>query len=192
MVPFSWTFSWWHSVWYSCWYMGYRYFLKNLTLKSELKEFGLGCVMAELIKGEALWPGKSDVDQLYLIRCTVGDLLPRHMQAFKSNDFFQGVILPQPQQLIPLEVKLPMCGSVIIDFLKVVTFSVLKLGCLNLGHFRNVWIKTQQRGGLALSLWTIPTLKTLHLKLKIMRRRKKNCQETAQGWVTKKKTQATQ
>lgn len=51
--------------------------------------FIAGCVLAELIKGEALWPGKSDVDQLYLIRCTVGDLLPRHMQAFKNNDFFQ-------------------------------------------------------------------------------------------------------
>lgn len=54
--------------------------------------FVLGCVLAELIKGEALWPGKSDVDQLYLIRCTVGDLLPRHMQAFKNNDFFQVII----------------------------------------------------------------------------------------------------
>ena len=31
-----------------------------------------GCVFAELIRGEALWPGKSDVDQLYLIRKTVG------------------------------------------------------------------------------------------------------------------------
>lgn len=32
----------------------------------------LGCVFAELIRGDALWPGKSDVDQLYLIRKTVG------------------------------------------------------------------------------------------------------------------------
>ena len=32
----------------------------------------LGCVFAELIRGEALWPGKSDVDQLYLIRNTLG------------------------------------------------------------------------------------------------------------------------
>lgn len=75
--------------------------------------------MAELIKGEALWPGKSDVDQLYLIRCTVGDFLQRHMQAFKNNDFFQGVILPVPQQLSPLESKLPMCNHITIDFLKV-------------------------------------------------------------------------
>lgn len=33
-----------------------------------------GCVFAELIRGEALWPGKSDVDQLYLIRKTVGTM----------------------------------------------------------------------------------------------------------------------
>lgn len=80
-----------------------------------------GCVLAELIKGEALWPGKSDVDQLYLIRCTVGDLLPRHMQAFRNNDFFQGVILPVPHQVQPLEAKLPMCTAVTLDFLKVGT-----------------------------------------------------------------------
>lgn len=30
--------------------------------------FAIGCVTAELMRGEALWPGKSDVDQLYLIR----------------------------------------------------------------------------------------------------------------------------
>lgn len=57
-----------------------------------------GCVLAELIKGEALWPGKSDVDQLYLIRCTLGDLLPRHMQAFKSNEFFQVSIYPYTEK----------------------------------------------------------------------------------------------
>ena len=45
--------------------------------------FLLGCVFAELVKGEALWPGKSDVDQLYLIRKNLGDLIPRHMQIFK-------------------------------------------------------------------------------------------------------------
>jgi cyclin-dependent kinase-like len=78
----------------------------------------LGCVLAELVKGEALWPGKSDVDQLYLIRSTVGDLLQRHMLAFKNNDFFQGIILPVPQQTVPLETKLPMCNQTTIDFLK--------------------------------------------------------------------------
>jgi hypothetical protein len=36
--------------------------------------FAPGCVFAELIQGQALWPGKSDVDQLYLIRKSLGEL----------------------------------------------------------------------------------------------------------------------
>ena len=43
-------------------------------------------MFVELVKGEALWPGKSDVDQLYLIRKNLGDLIPRHMQIFKVKD----------------------------------------------------------------------------------------------------------
>ncbi len=37
--------------------------------------FAIGCVMAEMITGEALWPGRSDVDQLFLIRRTMGTAL---------------------------------------------------------------------------------------------------------------------
>ncbi|XP_019866678.1 cyclin-dependent kinase-like 1 isoform X2 [Aethina tumida] len=80
--------------------------------------WAIGCVLAELVKGEALWPGKSDVDQLYLIRSTIGDLLPRHMQFYKKNEFFKGIILPVPMQIIPLQAKLPMCSSTTIDFLE--------------------------------------------------------------------------
>lgn len=96
-----------------------RFFDFGKIPANNIKYFVPGCVLAELIKGDALWPGKSDVDQLYLIRCTLGDLIPRHMQAFSSNDFFQGVILPVPQQIQPLEAKMPMCTAVTIDFLKV-------------------------------------------------------------------------
>ena len=34
--------------------------------------WAIGCVFAECLTGQALWPGKSDVDQLYLIRKTLG------------------------------------------------------------------------------------------------------------------------
>uniref|UniRef100_A0A1I7XLJ6 cyclin-dependent kinase n=1 Tax=Heterorhabditis bacteriophora TaxID=37862 RepID=A0A1I7XLJ6_HETBA len=33
--------------------------------------WAVGCVLAELITGEALWPGRSDIDQLYLIKKTI-------------------------------------------------------------------------------------------------------------------------
>ena len=47
------------------------------------------------------------MDQLYLIRKTLGDLIPRHMQIFRTNEFFAGVTLPMPDQREPLEVKMP-------------------------------------------------------------------------------------
>jgi len=77
----------------------------------------IGCVFAELIKGEALWPGKSDVDQLYLIRKTLGDLIPRHMQVFRSNEFFAGVTLPMPEVREPLEAKLKSIPKESLEFL---------------------------------------------------------------------------
>lgn len=48
----------------------------------------IGCVYAEMIRGAALWPGRSDVDQLYLIRKTIGDILPRHQRIFSQNEYF--------------------------------------------------------------------------------------------------------
>ncbi|XP_045483604.1 cyclin-dependent kinase-like 4 isoform X4 [Harmonia axyridis] len=100
------------------WYRAPELLVGDTQYGTPVDVWAIGCVLAELIRGEAIWPGKSDVDQLYLIRCTVGDLMPRHMQAFKSNDFFQGIILPTPQQLIPLESKFPTTNEVTIDFLK--------------------------------------------------------------------------
>lgn len=42
------------------------------------------------------------------------------MNVFKSNEFFYGVTLPQPDVLEPIENKLPrQCNSHVADFLKV-------------------------------------------------------------------------
>ena len=39
--------------------------------------FFLGCVFSELLTGQPLWPGKAgDLDQIYLIRKTLGKFCP--------------------------------------------------------------------------------------------------------------------
>lgn len=50
--------------------------------------WAIGCVYAEMVRGNALWPGRSDVDQLYLIRKTIGDILSRHQLIFSQNEYF--------------------------------------------------------------------------------------------------------
>jgi cyclin-dependent kinase-like len=47
-------------------------------------------------QGEALWPGKSDLDQVFLICQNLGDPIPRHVQIFKTNEFFQNLKIPDP------------------------------------------------------------------------------------------------
>ncbi|CAJ0558101.1 unnamed protein product, partial [Mesorhabditis spiculigera] len=79
--------------------------------------WAIGCVFAEMITGEALWPGRSDIDQLYLIRKTIGDFLPRHLSIFRSNQFFYGLTIPEADSEEPLTTKLPKATSTQIDFL---------------------------------------------------------------------------
>lgn len=80
--------------------------------------WAIGCVFAELITGRALWPGRSDVDQLYLIRKTFGSLLPRHVEIFNNNSFFKGLPIPEPEVMEPLEVKFPNISPDAMDFMK--------------------------------------------------------------------------
>ncbi|KAL5007998.1 hypothetical protein ScPMuIL_013579 [Solemya velum] len=80
--------------------------------------WAIGCVFAELLTGQALWPGKSDVDQLYLIKKTLGDLLPRHAEIFSTNIFFKGMSIPEPDRLEPLEEKFHNISSSAMSFMK--------------------------------------------------------------------------
>ncbi|GLV40222.1 uncharacterized protein CBL_03630 [Carabus blaptoides fortunei] len=100
------------------WYRAPELLVGDTQYGTPVDVWAIGCVLAELVRGEALWPGKSDVDQLYQIQCTIGELLPRHSHVFKTNEYFQGITLPTPQQLYPLEMKLPHSAADVTEFLK--------------------------------------------------------------------------
>lgn len=71
------------------WYRAPELLVGDTNYGTPVDVWAIGCVFAELVRGDALWPGRSDVDQLYLIRRTLGDLLPRHLAIFSSNEFFK-------------------------------------------------------------------------------------------------------
>lgn len=89
------------------WYRAPELLVGDTQYGPAVDVWAIGCVTAELMRGEALWPGKSDVDQLYLIRKTLGNLIPRHAQIFRSNDFFAGVVIPETEITDPLVAKIP-------------------------------------------------------------------------------------
>nr|XP_018911496.1 PREDICTED: cyclin-dependent kinase-like 1 [Bemisia tabaci] len=100
------------------WYRAPELLVGDTQYGTPVDVWAIGCVFAELLRGAALWPGKSDVDQLYLIRRTLGDLTPRHMHVFRTNEFFRGITLPTPDTLDPLENKIPTDDRLVLDFLQ--------------------------------------------------------------------------
>ena len=49
------------------------------------------CQQGELLDGEPLFPGDSDLDQLYRIQQIIGPLIPAHEELFKRNPQNNGI-----------------------------------------------------------------------------------------------------
>ncbi|XP_018865235.3 cyclin-dependent kinase-like 1 isoform X1 [Gorilla gorilla gorilla] len=105
------------------WYRSPELLVGDTQYGPPVDVWAIGCVFAELLSGVPLWPGKSDVDQLYLIRKTLGDLIPRHQQVFSTNQYFSGVKIPDPEDMEPLELKFPNISYPALGLLK---------GCLHM------------------------------------------------------------
>ncbi|XP_069320854.1 cyclin-dependent kinase-like 1 isoform X3 [Eulemur rufifrons] len=81
------------------WYRSPELLVGDTQYSAPVDVWAIGCVFAELLSGVPLWPGKSDVDQIYLIRKTLGDFIPRHQQVFSTNQYFSGVKIPDPEDM---------------------------------------------------------------------------------------------
>ena len=53
--------------------------------------WSIGCILGELSDGQPLYPGESEIDQLYTIQKVMGPLPPEQMQLFYSNPRFNGL-----------------------------------------------------------------------------------------------------
>ncbi|KAM9842435.1 cyclin-dependent kinase-like 1 isoform 2-T2 [Aulostomus maculatus] len=100
------------------WYRAPELLVGDTQYGPPVDVWAIGCVFAELLSGIPLWPGKSDMDQLYLIRKTLGDLTPRHQQVFSNNLFFSGVSIPESQEMQPLDQKYPNLSNQALSLMK--------------------------------------------------------------------------
>ncbi|OZC12115.1 kinase domain protein [Onchocerca flexuosa] len=98
------------------WYRSPELLIGAIRYGPPVDVWAIGCVFAEMITGEALWPGRSDIDQLYLIRKTMGEFLPRQKILPRSNLFIHDVSIPNPDVCENLTKRLKT-SPIIIDFL---------------------------------------------------------------------------
>ncbi|XP_005095371.1 cyclin-dependent kinase-like 2 isoform X2 [Aplysia californica] len=80
--------------------------------------WAVGCLLSEMLTGEPLFPGDSDIDQLYhIIRC-FGNLTPRHKEVFQRNPLFVGMRLPEVRDIVALEKKFTRVSSESLNLMK--------------------------------------------------------------------------
>ncbi|CAL9694163.1 unnamed protein product [Knipowitschia caucasica] len=69
--------------------------------------WAIGCLLMEMLSGQPLFPGESDLDQIHHIVQCFGDLTRHHQQLFHSNPLFSGARLPQCPRPVPLSQRFP-------------------------------------------------------------------------------------
>ena len=69
--------------------------LLGCTYGKEVDMWAIGCIMGELTDGQPLFPGESEIDQLYLIQKVLGPLTPDQQEAFQKNPHFIGLKFPE-------------------------------------------------------------------------------------------------
>lgn len=65
--------------------------------------WSVGCILAEMLTGVPLFPGKSHHDQLWLILCCLGSMTERQLDQLDSDPQWSCFRLPTHREVQPLE-----------------------------------------------------------------------------------------
>ncbi|GAA47239.1 cyclin-dependent kinase-like 1 [Clonorchis sinensis] len=85
------------------WYRAPELLVGDTQYGPPVDVWAIGCVFAELVTGAPLWPGSSDLDQIFLITKNLGNLYPRHRKIFEESKYFAGIQIPAVTNVEPLE-----------------------------------------------------------------------------------------
>ena len=91
------------------WYRSPELLVGDTSYGKGVDVWAIGCMFAEITNGLPLFPGESDIDQLFhIIRC-FGQLTGQQMDFFRKNPLFVGVKIPEVEnaELETLEKRFP-------------------------------------------------------------------------------------
>ncbi|EQC42668.1 CMGC/CDKL protein kinase [Saprolegnia diclina VS20] len=99
------------------WYRAPELLVGDVSYGKAVDIWAVGCMLAEITTGLPLFPGDSDIDQLYHIMKCLGRITSRQQELFRKNSLYVGVKLPEVTSIETLEDRFPQLDKVAIDFL---------------------------------------------------------------------------
>ncbi|MED6290813.1 Cyclin-dependent kinase-like 2, partial [Characodon lateralis] len=97
------------------WYRAPELLVGDIKYGKPVDVWALGCLLIEMLTGQPLFPGDSDLDQIYhIVRC-FGNLTAHHQELFHRNPIFSGVKLPECSKTVPLQQRFPTIPPTALD-----------------------------------------------------------------------------
>ena len=101
------------------WYRGPELLTGDTQYGKPVDVWAIGCMLPEMASGAPLFPGESDIDQLFHIMRCFGQLPPKLMDVFKSNPLFVGIKIPEVvQSTETLDKRFPVYPKDQLGFMK--------------------------------------------------------------------------
>ncbi|NWV04190.1 CDKL2 protein, partial [Ptilonorhynchus violaceus] len=100
------------------WYRAPELLVGDTKYGRPVDVWAIGSLITEMLTGEPLFPGDSDIDQLFHITKCLGDLIPRQQELFYKNPLFAGMKLPEVMELESLEKRYPKLPAAALDLAK--------------------------------------------------------------------------
>jgi serine/threonine protein kinase len=89
------------------WYRAPELLVGDTSYGKAVDVWAIGCLLAEMLTAEPLFPGTSDIDQLHHVVKCLGNLTRSHTEVFLRNSLFVGIRLPQVASPVTLSRRLP-------------------------------------------------------------------------------------
>ncbi|XP_047354343.1 cyclin-dependent kinase-like 4 isoform X1 [Vespa velutina] len=105
------------------WYRAPELLVGDSRYGKEIDIWAVGCLYAEMMTGDPIFPGDSDIDQLYRITKVLGSIHGRHQVSMGQNFLFRPLRFTTVDELMisqePLSLRnlFPSWSSVSLDFL---------------------------------------------------------------------------
>ncbi|XP_053392878.1 cyclin-dependent kinase-like 2 isoform X11 [Mercenaria mercenaria] len=100
------------------WYRAPELLVGDTKYGKAVDIWAVGCLLVEMLTGEPLFPGDSDIDQLYHIVKVFGNLTARHKEVFMRNPLFVGMRLPEVREVTPIEKKFTRMSNFSLALIK--------------------------------------------------------------------------
>ncbi|NXF71843.1 CDKL2 protein, partial [Sclerurus mexicanus] len=100
------------------WYRAPELLVGDSKYGKAVDVWAIGSLITEMLTGEPLFPGDSDIDQLYHITKCLGNLIPRHQELFYKNPLFAGMRLPEVKEVESLDKRYPKLSAAVLDLAK--------------------------------------------------------------------------